>query len=606
MNHPRPVTRIPRQLPRVALLLSLAAAITPAHATIYCVSTGAQLDSALTSAAGNGADDEIRVVQGTLSGSSKANGSTRWSYQPGANDLTAGLTLSGGWSAGNSCAAQTSNDPQSTVLDAGYIGPVLSVVVNGADPLLGDVVIRNLTLTRGFANNIGEISGFDWIVNGGSTSSLLVENLLVVAGSSNAGSNSAVRISQNVSGVAKARNLIVHDNNGGGANSSGGLSIGATGSAYAVLSNATVYNNHGTSSDSGLSATGVVTLANNAIADNTSTAATTFQFYSPAATGLTLRYNHFGTVKLTGVPSSEIGTTTGDPKWSGVGNVRIPDNQSPLRDSGSNSPLGGLASIDFRGNPRVSNGTVDRGAVEADPVPNVGPTISALSPANASTTTLPGGKATDATFATVSFGAAGGSNQGTTSLVCTVTNGTVKIFTNGSQTVAVGGTPLVMKVYFVLSSQPQTGAVQCVATPTGGLPGTLTYAFQAPAGTLMGPTVIADAPQEGSTTALFGTMTGEILTDTIHLSASGGNVGASTAVDCFEAAGAVTITANKSQVVATGDTPKAIGVAFETQGNAQDAEVRCTVNQQGVANPQLYHFYYTVSASAVLFIDDFE
>lgn len=602
---PRRLRRLRAALPLLALLPAALAAA-PAQAAVFCASTGAQLDSALLTAAGNGVDDEIRVVSGTLTGSSQSNGSTRWLYKPGASDLDTSLTLSGGWSAGNNCATQSTNDPEATILDAQYVGPVLGVQVIGSDALLGDVVIRNLTLTRGFANNAGEISGFDWNVNGTITSSLLLENMLVVAGSANAANTAAVNIAANASGSAKVRNLIVHDNNATGTNSSGGVQIGANGAAFAILSNTTIFNNHGTSGSAGLSAIGTVTLANNAVAENTSTAASNFQFYSPAATGLTLRNNHFGTEKLTGTPSSELATTTGDPQWTGSGNLKIPNSQSPLRDSGLNSPTGGLAATDYRGKTRIINGTVDRGAVEADPVVSVGPTVTALSPAADSSTMLAGGKVSDATFLNVSFSAAGGANQGTTTLACSVSSGTVKILTNPTQTIAVGGTPALMRIYFVLATQAQTGTIHCVTTPFNALPGSIDYSFQAPAGTVLGPTVIADAPLEGSTTELAGTAVGDLLSQTLQFSASGGGAGASTAIDCFEAAGAVVITSNKAQVVATGDTPKPVGLAFEVQSAPQATEVRCTVTQQGVAGSTLMHFYFNVAGPAVLFGDGFE
>ena len=77
--------------------------------------------------------------------------------------------------------------------------------------------------------------------------------------------------------------------------------------------------------------------------------------------------------------------TTGDPMLDvlasngGPTQTRAPMTGSPLIDAGSNGAPG-LASFDQRGAPRISNGTVDIGAVET-PVGNVAPVITA--PANA-------------------------------------------------------------------------------------------------------------------------------------------------------------------------------------------------------------------------------
>jgi hypothetical protein len=607
-TNPLASLQAPRRSRRTALaaLLPLLAAVAPAQAATFCVSTGPQLATAMSTAAGNGVDDEIRIVAGALSGTSQLNGNPRWYYRAGQNDLDRALTVSGGWSSGNNCASQTSSDPQDTVLDAAYTGAAVDIGASGSDILEGDIVVRNLTITRGLSTTSGTASNLRFSALGGINASLLLENLIVIAGSNAAPNSNTAAVTLSGAGSVKLRNLVVHDNQSPGSGSFGGLSVVVSGAAVGYVSNLSIFDNQSTQAAAGLYATGAITLSNNAVADNTSTAATSYQFYSASAGQLTLRNNHFGTKSLVGGAFSETGTTLGDPKWSGIGNVRVPNSNSPLRDSGTNSPTGGLAATDVLGKPRIANGTVDRGAVESEPVLDVGPTIIALSPANNSTSSFTGGNVGDFVYLDVSFSTTGGKNLGSTDLVCTVSAGTVKIAFGGSQSVVNGQTPGILRLYFQLTTSSQSGTVKCTGSPQNGTPSTLTYNFTAPAATLIGPDVTATAPEEGSTTTLYGAFAGEVLRQSLGFSAVGGSNGASTAIDCFEAAGPVVITADKAQAVATGGTPKPVSLAFEVQNAVQSAEVRCTVTRQGVAGSTLMRFYFTVTPSAMLFDDGFE
>jgi hypothetical protein len=53
--------------------------------------------------------------------------------------------------------------------------------------------------------------------------------------------------------------------------------------------------------------------------------------------------------------------------WDAAGAMRLAVN-SPLRDGGNNSPIGGTGSFDADGNPRVVFGTVDLCAYEIQDV----------------------------------------------------------------------------------------------------------------------------------------------------------------------------------------------------------------------------------------------
>ncbi|MBK7043322.1 MAG: hypothetical protein IPH50_06215 [Rhodanobacteraceae bacterium] len=463
-----------RALPLILAVSSLAA--WPLQAAQFCVSTGTQLANALNSAATNDQDDAIRIVKTTLTGTSNPAGNPRWSYRPGSNDLDNNLTLTGGWSSGDNCASQISTDPTSTALDAQYNGQALQFSTTAADQLLGDVVVGNFTITRGFTSVSSAASGFDWGVNGASSSSLLAENVLVVAGNATGIATSSVRVSHAGSGHAKLRNFIVYGNIAQG---SGGVAIIANGSAYAVLSNTTIFDNQSAASASGLLALGIVTLANNAVADNTSSAGTSFQMRSDAATQLTLRNNHFGTKSLVGGAFSEIGTTTGDAQWTQTGSVMVPNTISPLRDSGVNNPTGGLASTDFQGDARIVNVTVDRGAVEAAAIPHIGPTISAIAPTPGTGEFMPDGLVDTTVTRSITFASTGGTGAGTTSLNCVDNNVAATLSASANQTIAVGAAVTPVVVTMTYAPVGYNLGVTCTANTNGNVC-SFQYAFFMP------------------------------------------------------------------------------------------------------------------------------
>lgn len=589
------------RLSSIALLLC--AAPLPALAATFCVSTGTQLADAMNTAASNGQDDVIRIEARTLTGTSNSVSNPRWQYQVQPSDSYTRLTISGGWSTGNNCASQSSNSPTATVLDANFTGRALNFSVPGGVEFGGQVEVRNLTITRA-SSGVSQIgAAFNWGVTGVIGATLLLENVLVVASLANGPSTGIVSINHGGSGSAKARNLIVFGNT---TSTASPVFISASGSAFAILSNASIFDNTTAAAGSGLTAQGIVTLANNAVADNTSSAATSFQAFSPVGGSLTLRNNHFGTRSFVGGTSSEVGTTTGDAGWTQIGSVIIPNTNSPLRDSGTNSPTGGLASTDFNGDPRIVNGTVDRGAIEAEPVTPVGPSIVPASPANNSTTTLPGGTATDNVFQELTFTVSGGTNAGTTQLVCVKTAGTVTTILWANQTIAIGGSVTPVRVNFTLSPTPQTGSVQCTATPQGGLPSTYTYHFNVPAGIVLGPILTALSPQEGATTTLVPSQVGEMLFATITFNAEAGQPNGSSSITCFELAGPLTISQNASQSVNFGAQPLPVQVAFIATAATQNGSVRCQLRRHPSTPATNIDYFFVVSPPDAMFRDGFE
>jgi parallel beta-helix repeat protein len=132
------------------------------HAATFCVSTAPELQTALTTAAFNGEDDDIQVVQGTYVGNFVFV--TAESFY---------LTVEGGYTAG--CASRAV-DPANTTLDGNSSGLVLALIGNN----LVDFVVDGLTVINGsnttnnggglyISTDSGEVTLSNSIVSGNST-----------------------------------------------------------------------------------------------------------------------------------------------------------------------------------------------------------------------------------------------------------------------------------------------------------------------------------------------------------------------------------------------------------------------------------------------------
>jgi hypothetical protein len=579
-------------------LLSVAAA--PAMAATFCVSTGAQLTSAVTTAASNGVDDEIRVVIGTLA-SAAANSQPRWSYRPTLADENTLLTLSGGWSNGNNCLSQ-SPDPALTALDGEFKGSVLTFVpALGSTPFSGGVAIRNLTLTRGRSFDQGVAGGFNASPLTMTASAFLhVDNILVVAGNSTVATAPAVNISS-TGGTTRLRNSIVHSNTSSGSGSIGGVAVNGSTGAIAYVNNNTIYGNTGTlSAGAGLLLSGTVNLANNAVAENQSTAGgTLYQVYSHVGGGLLMRNNHFGSAFFTQTPTGNFSMTTGDPQWTAVGSLRIPAAESQLRDSGHNSALGGIGSTDFTGANRTINSVVDRGAVEAAIV-NLGPSVTPNTPASGSTTTLSEGPISTQTSGSITFTKSGGSGTGVTTLTCSVGQGQATL-TNASQILTKDNAVLPVGVSKILTAAQQTTVINCGVARQNGGSSNYGYTFITPAGTQdpVGPTISAVDPFDGSTTALPAGVLGSTIEQVLTFTASGGTGAGTTELSCGpNAFSDIEFVANASQTVVVGGAVQPVVVRFTRKTGTQSPGVVCTVTPQKVA-PSFLQFFFTLPAATI-------
>ncbi len=121
---------MPTLLLGIIVLLNLPV---PASAATFCVNTATALQNALTTAATNGQDDEVRIVQGTYKGNFAYATSTE----------TSNLTVAGGYTTG--CTKQTL-DPSNTILNGNQAGTVLSIDASNAS---GKIYLGGLLLTNG-------------------------------------------------------------------------------------------------------------------------------------------------------------------------------------------------------------------------------------------------------------------------------------------------------------------------------------------------------------------------------------------------------------------------------------------------------------------------
>lgn len=125
-----------------------------AGAQTFCVANSADFQSALTSSAGNGQDDEIRLQSGTyaiLSG-------VPFTYDTSAGRESSSLAISGGWAA--DCLSQTVNPALTRLVGSGTVavsspGGVLALLVEPAGGASVSTEVSTLTIRYGNTSNIG-------------------------------------------------------------------------------------------------------------------------------------------------------------------------------------------------------------------------------------------------------------------------------------------------------------------------------------------------------------------------------------------------------------------------------------------------------------------
>ena len=369
MRHIAPTPSLPRLLATLACFLAV-----PTHAAVLCAKTGTQLRDGMVTAANNGQDDEIRIVKGALDAGPALANAVRWEYRASANDLTTTVDISGGWD--TTCTTQTGT-PADTVLDAESKGAAFKFYSALAGGLGGKVSLRNLTITRGRSDYFdGAAVAYYGAASGGG---FTLERVAVLASDTVSYGHSIVYVNQSASGQVKLLDNVFAQNQVK-VSSSSIVVVDCAGVALCSVNNNSIHDNYAYDDKHpfALFLLGTVYAANNAVANNL--AGTVYGGVQAGTAGtrtLSLRNNHFENDNFSG-EYLEQGTTSGSAKWTLVGAYRTPNPNSPLRNSGVNSPLGGVGSKDIAGQTRIQDGTIDRGAIEVAPTPNSAPQLNVL------------------------------------------------------------------------------------------------------------------------------------------------------------------------------------------------------------------------------------
>ena len=209
----------------------------------FCVSDATQLQSALTTAASNGEDDVVQIVQGTYVGnfvydSTEANS----------------ITIEGGYTAG--CSSREV-DPSNTVLDGDAAGRVLELSV--PEQAAASFLVDGVTLTDGY-----EYGGCGVLAYSPSGTVTLTNNTITGNSGDSSGSGGGVA----AYGTVTLTNNTITENS---AYHSGGGVFAWSSYGTVTLTNNTITGNSTNNSGGGVlawSSDGTVTLTNNTIKGN--------------------------------------------------------------------------------------------------------------------------------------------------------------------------------------------------------------------------------------------------------------------------------------------------------------------------------------------------
>jgi hypothetical protein len=316
----------------VALVASMAPP--PLSAADFCVSDLGGLESAISTASGNGDSDTIMVEQGLYLTTQRL---------VIAEDSGNDLSLIGGYDAG--CANRTI-DPDTTILDGQFSHQILKANMTSGRFLL-----------EGFTIRYGSSAGYGGGVEAGSQGGATVEVVI--------------------------RHNVFHGNTAG---SFGGGFMGGSDLGSFELVNNLFYENHAHSGHAALltcNGTAPAVIINNTIADNTSTIGEGGIRLGGSSPGIfannilygndladlvlsssvySVEHNCYGV--LVGTPGSSTGNTSADPLFVGDSDYRLQDS-STLIDAGTDTPsIGTIPDHDLTGVPRPQGAAIDIGAHE--------------------------------------------------------------------------------------------------------------------------------------------------------------------------------------------------------------------------------------------------
>ncbi len=356
---------------RIALTLAALILITSnAQAALFCVGTSAELASALNTARNNGQSDLIKLQVGDYPVPGQA-----FSVFMLENHA---LTLSGGWDGPNHApCAEQSGLPHDTVLDGEGLNRVLNVVFNQGLAFSTDLEFINFTVLDGLSNGI-DAAGLNVNCLNPCTARFLLDRMKFVANLGNDGA--ALRF--NGGDKITMRNSVLAFNRTRTAGGVVDVTLPAASRGLYFVNN-TVTDNWddvvvpGSSSTSGLSVSLNETasafsqsfIANNLFWDNELADLFT------NALGVHRIYSNNYQQRL-GLADFIGGNINADPNLSTFLFSYAPQYPSPVINAGRSMPavipfptpfhLGwDHGTLDYLGHPRVHNGRVDIGAVEA-------------------------------------------------------------------------------------------------------------------------------------------------------------------------------------------------------------------------------------------------
>lgn len=347
-------------------VLAASAGINPARAAIYCATNATDLQNMLTAAAASADDDVIRLRYGQFNATGDVNGFTYVSANDGA------LTISGNWFGSNAypnaCVEQKPVH-QVTALSGSAARRALTVSMSSMTP--GLLRIEQVRLKDGLTGLSG-IGGCASIVSAYGTVQLernVFEGCVAPLGD---GGGLFLQAKS-----AQLKGNVFHHN---AARRGGAAFIEGRGGTF-VLNNNTVADNLAEGlagaagglqfAKSGIDGAYTAVWASNNIVwgNNAGTDRYDIDVSGLSASAAVLRYNHLGAIK--GTPAASSGNTTGgDPGFVAEAREYYIDYAltptSVARNSGNNSPTGGLTTWDVAGAKRMQGMAVDRGAFEVD------------------------------------------------------------------------------------------------------------------------------------------------------------------------------------------------------------------------------------------------
>lgn len=343
----------------VAVLAVIASRI--AGAALFCPSNEAELRQALTAAATNNEDDEIRLRTGTFFTGGQTFAITTTEARS--------LSISGGWTDDIPlfCSRQVPS-ASATVIDGQNLTAVLDINAHafGSGAANATVSLGNLTIRNGHTSTIGESAG---LRIGTGYQTLRLERT-ILTGHRQTASNA--NIYNNAVTLSGSGDIYVLGNAMGDLQSRYANLAIFTGSASQTvyLTNNTLSLNGG-GFDALLDANNgtAFRLVNNAVVAtdfgglyfNSRNASDPIRLWMFNNLG---QWDYYALQDRISVQADSGNRTALDPRFVDAGDFR-PGTGSPLVNAGINSPFGGVPDVDLDGAPRVDLGVIDVGAFES-------------------------------------------------------------------------------------------------------------------------------------------------------------------------------------------------------------------------------------------------